>query len=125
MAELTVELNRRREPGHCGVGALGVISKLDPPSRNHVCHGFYGDKPSDSAWPPQMCAAIERPAIRPEKRQPPRNVPSSALYPCIPPPPKPAASPAAHSPGKSWPSVPYTRASRSVSRPPSVLRVRM
>ena len=36
-----------------------------------------------------------RPATRPENRHPPRKVPSSALYPCMPPPPKPATSPAA------------------------------
>ena len=39
--------------------------------------------------------AAARPALRPEKRQPPRNVPSRERYPCMPPPPKPAASPAA------------------------------
>ncbi len=46
--------------------------------------------------PPQpVCRAAALPAARPENRQPPRKVPSSALYPCTPPPPKPATSPAA------------------------------
>ena len=35
------------------------------------------------------------PAIRPENTHPPRNVPSSPRFPFMPPPPKPAASPAA------------------------------
>lgn len=43
----------------------------------------------------QASSAADRPAIRPEKMHPPRNVPSRALYPCSPPPPNPAASPAA------------------------------
>src|SRR5699024_8891718 len=40
-------------------------------------------------------SAIARPTCRPEKIQPPKNVPSSALYPWMPPPPKPLTSPAA------------------------------
>ena len=40
-------------------------------------------------------SATARPAARPEKRHPPRKVPSSARYPCMPPPPNPATSPAA------------------------------
>ena len=43
----------------------------------------------------------------------------------MPPPPKPAASPTAYTPGSGEPSAPSTRPSRSVSRPPSVLRVKM
>ena len=43
----------------------------------------------------RAAAAAARPAARPEKRQPPRKVPSSARYPCTPPPPKPLTSPAA------------------------------
>ncbi len=42
-----------------------------------------------------VAAAAALPALRPENMHPPRNVPSSERYPCIPPPPKPAASPAA------------------------------
>jgi hypothetical protein len=44
---------------------------------------------------PSASSAIARPAALPEKMHPPRNVPSNELYPCTPPPPNPAASPAA------------------------------
>jgi DNA-binding CsgD family transcriptional regulator len=70
-----------------------------------------------------VAAAAARPAIRPENRQPPRNVPSSDRYPCIPPPPNPAASPAAYRPGTGSPAADSTRDDRSVCSPPRVLRV--
>jgi phosphoribosylamine---glycine ligase len=41
------------------------------------------------------------------KMQPPRKVPSSERYPCIPPPPKPATSPAAYTPGSGSPLGPH------------------
>src|SRR4051812_43511393 len=78
---------------------------------------------SASAHPTAFAAA--RPATRREKRQPPRKVPSRALLPCTPPPPNPATSPAAYTPGSGDPSAWSTRASRSVCSPPRVLRVRM
>ncbi len=52
-------------------------------------------EPPPDEMPQPAASAAARPALRPEKRQPPRNVPSRERYPCIPPPPKPAASPAA------------------------------
>ena len=42
--------------------------------------------------------------------QPPRNVPSRAFFPCIPPPPKPDASPQAYSPWIGRPSAEKARA---------------
>jgi hypothetical protein len=39
--------------------------------------------------------AIALPAVLPVNRQQPKNVPSKARYPCIPPPPNPETSPAA------------------------------
>src|SRR5258708_14944186 len=69
--------------------------------------------------------AASRPAARPVNRQPPRKVPSSALYPCTPPPPNPATSPAAYRPSIGCPPEPSAREARSVWMPPSDLRVRM
>src|SRR6476646_1341249 len=43
----------------------------------------------------ELRPSIAAAAIRPERMQPPRNVPSRARSPCMPPPPKPAASPTA------------------------------
>jgi hypothetical protein len=54
-----------------------------------------GVGPLDGSAHQPTAAAAARPAVRPEKTQPPRNVPSSERYPCTPPPPKPATSPAA------------------------------
>src|SRR5215218_452951 len=70
-----------------------------------------------------VATATARPVCRPENRQPPRNVPSSERYPCMPPPPNPATPPAAYRPGSGSPSERSTRPDRSVSRPPRVLRV--
>src|SRR6266516_2782174 len=70
-------------------------------------------------------AAAARPATRPENRHPPRKVPSSARYPCMPPPPNPATSPAAYTPARASPDAFMTRPERSVSTPPNVLRVRI
>ena len=44
---------------------------------------------------PNVLPSIDAAAMRPERMQPPRKVPSSARKPCAPPPPKPAASPTA------------------------------
>ena len=44
---------------------------------------------------PHTTPASTLPTVRPVNRHPPRKVPSRALYPWAPPPPKPAASPAA------------------------------
>src|SRR5258708_37177692 len=58
----------------------------------------------------QMIAwATARPATRPEKRHPPRKVPSSPRQPCMPPPPKPATLPAAHKPEIGGPFLTITR----------------
>ena len=61
-----------------------------------------------------VAVAIAWAAILPLNTQPPRNVPSSERLPCMPPPPKPAASPAAYRPGIGSPSGRSTRESRSV-----------
>jgi GNAT superfamily N-acetyltransferase len=53
---------------------------------------------SSISWPRQTDEPTARPTARPENRQPPRNVPSRARYPCMPPPPNPATSPAAYRP---------------------------
>src|SRR4029453_10835198 len=71
----------------------------------------------------QRLLASAWPAVRPENKQPPRKVPSRARYPWTPPPPKPAASPTAYTPGSAEPPTRRTRPSRSVSSPPRVLRV--
>src|SRR5438270_12010836 len=94
------------------VGRSYEVTEVNPPHDRRRWH--YA---TDSA------AAL--PAVRPENRHPPRNVPSSERYPCMPPPPKPATSPAAYSPGSGFPSGPRTRPDKSVCRPPSVLRVRI
>src|SRR5690606_24290997 len=71
----------------------------------------------------QPASAAARPAWRPGKRHPPRKVPSPARSPCAPPPPNPAAPPAAYNRGTGSPVADSTRADRSVSSPPRVLRV--
>src|SRR5699024_86141 len=76
-------------------------------------------QPRPAVIPPQ----ISSPATLPLNRHPPRNVPSSARRPCTPPPPNPAASPAAYSPGITAPLPSSTRARVSVCSPPRVCRV--
>ncbi len=67
-----------------------------------------------------------RPARRPESTHPPRKVPSSDPLPWMPPPPKPAASPTAYSPGMGCPSAERrTRHRKSVWIPPRLLRLKM
>ena len=68
---------------------------------------------------------IARAARRPVSTQLPRKVPSSEPLPWIPPPPKPAVSPTAYSPGIGFPSVSRTLLWRSVWMPPRLLRLRM
>jgi len=67
--------------------------------------------------------AAARPAAPPEKIQPPRKVPSSALQPSMPPPPNPATSPAAYRRRRLAPIGAANHPRRGRSRPsPSSLR---
>lgn len=86
-----------------------------PPNLNHQSF--------DIVVSPFSSLTIPSPACLPEKIHPPKNVPSSELYPWTPPPPKPAASPAAYKPGKRSPLGFITLLSKLVSNPPNVFLV--
>src|SRR5690606_5013295 len=69
------------------------------------------------------CPAMACAARRPLRMQLERKVPSSERIPLMPPPPKPAASPAAYRPETGSPWASSTRECRSVSMPPMLLRL--
>ena len=93
---------RGREPSHQSVRHLvdGQRNVERGGDRGPaVPHRTGEEKTLSAPWaaPPAQRRSASTPfaAWRPENRQPPRKVPSRALCPCIPPPPKPLASPAA------------------------------
>ena len=86
---------RTREPTQSVVRPTGSLAGTDVEDLLERCADDLLRDGAAAPAPRQSAAARARPASRPEKMQPPRNVPSRDRYPWTPPPPNPAASPAA------------------------------
>src|SRR5262249_15167781 len=89
IVESVVKLGRVHAGNAEGEARADLLQRIyrEPGSRS--LHGV-SLTPQDNVRP-----SVDAAAMRPDRMQPPRNVPSSARSPCTPPPPKPAASPTA------------------------------